>query len=35
VPAGTYLVGTTIDGKKVFRSVTVEPGMLTWVVFKP
>ena len=35
VPAGTYVVGTEIEGKKVFRSVTVEPGMLTWVVFKP
>ncbi len=35
VPAGTYVVGTDIGGKKVFRSVTVEPGMLTWVVFKP
>lgn len=35
VPAGTYVVGTEIGGKKVFRSVTVEPGMLTWVVFKP
>ena len=35
VPVGTYVVGTTIDGKKVFRSVTVEAGKLTWVVFKP
>ena len=35
VPAGTYVIGTTIEGKKVFRQVTVEPGMLTWVVFKP
>ena len=35
VPAGTYVVGTEIGGKKVFRSVVVEPGMLTWVVFKP
>jgi hypothetical protein len=35
VPAGTYVVGTEIGGKKIFRSVTVEPGMLTWVVFKP
>jgi murein DD-endopeptidase MepM/ murein hydrolase activator NlpD len=35
VPAGTYVIGTTIEGKKIFRQVTVEPGMLTWVVFKP
>jgi murein DD-endopeptidase MepM/ murein hydrolase activator NlpD len=35
VPVGTYTVGTEIDGKKVFRSVTVEAGKLTWVVFKP
>jgi murein DD-endopeptidase MepM/ murein hydrolase activator NlpD len=35
VPAGTYVVGTTIEGKKVFREITVEPGLLTWVVFKP
>ena len=35
VPAGTYVLGTEIEGKKVFRQVTVEPGKLTWVVFKP
>jgi murein DD-endopeptidase MepM/ murein hydrolase activator NlpD len=35
VPAGTYTVGTEIDGKKVFRQMTVEEGKLTWVVFKP
>jgi murein DD-endopeptidase MepM/ murein hydrolase activator NlpD len=35
VPAGTYTIGTEIEGKKVFRKVTVEPGKLTWVVFKP
>jgi hypothetical protein len=28
-------VGTEIGGKKVYRRVTVEPGKLTWVVFKP
>ena len=35
VPPGTYVVGTEIEGKKVFRTVTVEAGKLTWVVFKP
>lgn len=35
VPVGTYVLGVTIGGKKIFRQVTVEPGKLTWVVFKP
>jgi murein DD-endopeptidase MepM/ murein hydrolase activator NlpD len=35
VPPGTYVVGTEIQGKKVFRTVTVEVGKLSWVVFKP
>jgi hypothetical protein len=35
VPAGTYVVGTEIEGKKVFRTIAVEAGKLTWVVFKP
>jgi murein DD-endopeptidase MepM/ murein hydrolase activator NlpD len=35
VPPGTFVMGTEIEGKKVFRQVTVEPGKLTWVVFKP
>jgi hypothetical protein len=35
VPAGSYTLGVEIGGKKVFRVVTVEPGKLTWVVFKP
>ena len=35
VPAGTYVVGTEIEGKKVYRRVTVEPGMLTWLDFRP
>jgi murein DD-endopeptidase MepM/ murein hydrolase activator NlpD len=35
VPVGTYVVGTEIGGKKVYRQVTVEAGQLTWVVFKP
>lgn len=35
VPPGTFVVGTQIEGKKVFRRVTVEAGKLTWVVFRP
>jgi murein DD-endopeptidase MepM/ murein hydrolase activator NlpD len=35
VPLGTYVLGTEINGKKVFRQVVVEAGKLTWVVFKP
>jgi hypothetical protein len=35
VPPGTYLMGTELDGRKVFRTVTVEEGKLTWVVFRP
>jgi hypothetical protein len=35
VPPGTYVVGTEIEGKKVFRTIRVEEGKLTWVVFKP
>ncbi|HET8712998.1 MAG TPA: M23 family metallopeptidase [Gemmatimonadales bacterium] len=35
VPPGTYVLGVEIDGKRVFRQVKVEPGMLTWVVFHP
>ena len=35
VPAGTYVLGTEIGGRKVYRRVTVEAGKLTWVVFKP
>ena len=35
VPVGTYVLGTEIGGTKVYRRVTVEPGQLTWVVFRP
>jgi hypothetical protein len=35
VPAGSYVVGTEVGGKRVLRRVTVAPGKLTWVVFKP
>ncbi len=34
VPAGTYVLGTEIEGTRVYREVTVEAGKLTWVVFK-
>ena len=35
VPAGRYVVGTEIEGKRVLREVTVSPGKVTWVVFSP
>ena len=35
VPAGTYVVGTEIGGTRVLRRVTVAPGRVTWVVFRP
>jgi len=35
VPAGSYVVGTEIGGKRVLRRITVAPGKLTWVVFTP
>jgi hypothetical protein len=35
VPPGTYVIGTEIEGRKIFRRVTIEAGKLTWVVFRP
>jgi murein DD-endopeptidase MepM/ murein hydrolase activator NlpD len=35
VPAGSYVLGTEIGGKRVLRRITVAPGKLTWVVFNP
>ncbi len=35
VPAGTYVLGVAIGGKRVFRQVKVEPGNLPWVEFRP
>jgi murein DD-endopeptidase MepM/ murein hydrolase activator NlpD len=35
VPAGTYTLGVIIDGSRVWRRVRVQPGMLTWVEFRP
>ncbi len=34
VPAGEYVVGTTIDGRTVWRRVRVEAGKVSWVVFR-
>jgi murein DD-endopeptidase MepM/ murein hydrolase activator NlpD len=35
VPAGSYVVGTEIGGRKILRRVTVAAGRLSWVVFRP
>jgi murein DD-endopeptidase MepM/ murein hydrolase activator NlpD len=35
VPPGEYVLGTEIEGRKVFRRVRVEAGKLTWVEFRP
>ncbi len=35
VPAGSYVVGTEIGGRRVLRRITVAPGKLSWVVFQP
>jgi murein DD-endopeptidase MepM/ murein hydrolase activator NlpD len=35
VPAGQYVIGTEIDGRRVLRRITVAPGKVTWVVFRP
>lgn len=35
VPPGAYVLGVEIDGKRVFRQVSVESGKLTWVEFRP
>lgn len=34
VPAGTYVIGTQIGSRKVYRRVRVAPGRVTWVVFR-
>jgi hypothetical protein len=34
VPAGDYVVGVSIDGRKVWRRVRVAEGKVTWVVFR-
>jgi murein DD-endopeptidase MepM/ murein hydrolase activator NlpD len=35
VPPGEYVLGTEVDGQKLFRRVRVEAGKLTWVEFRP
>ncbi|HWO89416.1 MAG TPA: M23 family metallopeptidase [Gemmatimonadales bacterium] len=35
VPAGEYVLGVEIEGRRVFRRVMVEPGRVTWVEFRP
>ena len=35
VPPGQYVLGVEIEGRRVFRRVSVEPGKLTWVEFQP
>jgi len=35
VPAGSYVIGAEVGGKKLYRRIEVEPGKLTWVVFRP
>jgi murein DD-endopeptidase MepM/ murein hydrolase activator NlpD len=35
VPPGDYVLGTEVDGRKLFRRVRVEAGKLTWVEFRP
>lgn len=35
VPAGSYLLGVTINGQKVWRRVQVRAGQVTWVEFRP
>lgn len=35
VPAGQYVLGVEIGGRKIWRNVTVEPGRVTEVEFRP
>jgi hypothetical protein len=35
VPAGTYLLGTDIGDRRVWRRIRVEPGRVTFVEFRP
>ena len=34
VPAGDYVLGTEIDGRRVWRRVRVVEGQVTWVEFR-
>ncbi|MEX0690968.1 MAG: peptidoglycan DD-metalloendopeptidase family protein [Gemmatimonadales bacterium] len=33
VPPGDYLIGVDLEGRRQFRSINVQPGAVTWVVF--
>jgi murein DD-endopeptidase MepM/ murein hydrolase activator NlpD len=35
VPAGDYTLGVSIGGQRVWRRARVQPGMVTWVEFRP
>lgn len=35
VPAGTYVLGVEIGGKRIYRRVKVEAGKISWVEFRP
>jgi hypothetical protein len=35
VPAGDYTLGVTVEGRRLWRRVRVQPGMVTWVEFRP
>lgn len=35
LPPGTYVLGVDVGGERVYREVRVEPGQVTWVVFRP
>ncbi|HSL70315.1 MAG TPA: peptidoglycan DD-metalloendopeptidase family protein [Longimicrobiales bacterium] len=35
VPAGEYMLGTEIGGKKIWRRINVQPGRVTFVEFRP
>jgi hypothetical protein len=35
VPAGSYVLGVAIAGRRVTRRILVAPGQVTWVEFQP
>ena len=35
IPAGEYILGTTIGDQRVWRRITVQPGKVTFVEFRP
>jgi len=35
IPPGTYTLGVSIGSKKVWRKVIIQPGLVTWVEFRP